>query len=63
LVKWLPDWYDLKPDGTFYRLSDLAMTNPIALKMAHPAELAQFVPLAFAVGRIFFVASQNATWA
>jgi hypothetical protein len=39
------------------------MTNPIALKMAHPAELAQFVPLAFAVGRIFFVASQNATWA
>jgi hypothetical protein len=41
LVKWLPDWCDLKPDGTFYRLSDLAMTNPIALKMAHPAELAQ----------------------
>jgi hypothetical protein len=55
LVKWLPDWCDLKPDGTFYRLSDLAMTNPIALKMAHPAELAQFVPLAFAVGRIFFL--------
>ena len=50
LVKWLPDWCDLKPDGTFYRLSDLAMTNPIALKMAHPAELAQFVPLAFGVG-------------